>query len=39
MNRLLMGMVSLAALAAAGLASAAPAQQAPFTIEQELDAP
>src|SRR3569623_1107718 len=39
MNRFLIGMVSLGALAAAGVASAALAQQAPFTIEQILDAP
>jgi dipeptidyl aminopeptidase/acylaminoacyl peptidase len=39
MNRLWTGMVSLGALAVAGLASAAPAEPAPFTIEQVLDAP
>jgi dipeptidyl aminopeptidase/acylaminoacyl peptidase len=39
MNRLLMGMVSLGALATAGFANAAPADPAPFTIEQVLDAP
>lgn len=39
MNRFLIGMVSLGALAAGGLASTALAQQAPFTIEQVLEAP
>src|SRR3569623_2539089 len=39
MNRLLLGMASLGALAAAGLTSAALADPAPFTIEQILDAP